>query len=531
MSHRESKLTRLLQDSLGGHTKTCIIATVSSAKSNLDETISTLDYAFRAKNIRNKPQVNQTVSKMTLFREFTLEIEKLKSELTATRQRNGVYLTGELYDEIIGESESRRILSEEQQAKLESMEMNLRNKVQELFLLNTNFNSLKKDTDITKGTLDETKSLLDNTVQVLLITRQDLAREAMLREAHAKTEKALSGVGGQLLSSLTRTVADVNGLHSKMQRKSDLENRNRATWRESRQKVSDITHLVQTRLEQFEDQHKSLALMLSARMETFLRQELQKIGDTQKCLQAKQHAIEVSEEQVSRELLMSRDDMDGFLEEVKVVREEVTTRVGQALTELSTAATRISAEVVDELGKFKNQVGGHGSKLPGQLTDSAQLHDTYSTLGRDFRAMFEDIMSQLKDQQAEGEAIQQSLLSASSAATQSEDATSSHFEAVCKEEMEQASMERRELLSQITSLINASGQAQEARWASKIGAIQGEMRLTREARKEAQESIVKRMSSWCAKQERHAEEVVNRREDIKSKLKEGWTVGQLFTVK
>lgn len=53
--YRESKLIRLLQDLLGGRTKTCIIATLSPTKSNVDETISTLDYAFRAKNIRNKP--------------------------------------------------------------------------------------------------------------------------------------------------------------------------------------------------------------------------------------------------------------------------------------------------------------------------------------------------------------------------------------------------------------------------------------------------------------------------------------------
>jgi len=46
--YRESKLTRLLQDSLGGRTKTLIIATISPASSNLDETLSTLDYAFRA---------------------------------------------------------------------------------------------------------------------------------------------------------------------------------------------------------------------------------------------------------------------------------------------------------------------------------------------------------------------------------------------------------------------------------------------------------------------------------------------------
>ena len=55
--NRDSKLTRLLRDSLGGRTKTCIIATVSPAVHCLEETLSTLDYAHRAKNIKNKPEV------------------------------------------------------------------------------------------------------------------------------------------------------------------------------------------------------------------------------------------------------------------------------------------------------------------------------------------------------------------------------------------------------------------------------------------------------------------------------------------
>lgn len=55
---RDSKLTRLLRDSLGGKTKTCIIATVSPSIHCLEETLSTLDYAHRAKNIKNKPEVS-----------------------------------------------------------------------------------------------------------------------------------------------------------------------------------------------------------------------------------------------------------------------------------------------------------------------------------------------------------------------------------------------------------------------------------------------------------------------------------------
>lgn len=68
MKFRDSKLTRLLRDSLGGRTKTCIIATVSPAVHCLEETLSTLDYAHRAKNIKNKPEVKylnkKTVSYM-----------------------------------------------------------------------------------------------------------------------------------------------------------------------------------------------------------------------------------------------------------------------------------------------------------------------------------------------------------------------------------------------------------------------------------------------------------------------------------
>jgi hypothetical protein len=54
---RDSKLTRLLRESLGGKAKTCIIATVSPSVHSLEETLVTLDYASRAKSIRNKLEV------------------------------------------------------------------------------------------------------------------------------------------------------------------------------------------------------------------------------------------------------------------------------------------------------------------------------------------------------------------------------------------------------------------------------------------------------------------------------------------
>jgi kinesin family protein 11 len=98
--YRESKLTRLLQDSLGGRTKTCIIATISPLRIHLEETLNTLDYAYRAKNIRNRPEINQKLAKKTLIREYVLEIEKLRHLLQLTRNKEGVYMDIKDYNEM-----------------------------------------------------------------------------------------------------------------------------------------------------------------------------------------------------------------------------------------------------------------------------------------------------------------------------------------------------------------------------------------------------------------------------------------------
>ena len=57
--YRDSKLTRLLQDSLGGNSKTCVVACVSPVDTNFEETLNTLKYATRARNIKNTVKVNR----------------------------------------------------------------------------------------------------------------------------------------------------------------------------------------------------------------------------------------------------------------------------------------------------------------------------------------------------------------------------------------------------------------------------------------------------------------------------------------
>lgn len=75
--YRDSKLTRLLQDSLGGNSRTVMIAAISPAAVSSDETINTLRYASRAKGIKNKPIVNED-PKDALLRDYAWEIRRLK---------------------------------------------------------------------------------------------------------------------------------------------------------------------------------------------------------------------------------------------------------------------------------------------------------------------------------------------------------------------------------------------------------------------------------------------------------------------
>ena len=75
--YRDSKLTRFLQDSLGGNSKTLMIACISPGENNYEETLSTLRYAARANSIKNKPKINED-PKDTILKKYHEEILQLK---------------------------------------------------------------------------------------------------------------------------------------------------------------------------------------------------------------------------------------------------------------------------------------------------------------------------------------------------------------------------------------------------------------------------------------------------------------------
>mgnify|MGYP006093823933 CR=1 FL=1 len=118
--YRDSKLTRLLQESLGGNARTVMIATLSPADDNYDESLSTLQYASRAKKIQNKAKKNEDVNEKVI-RELKTEIDDLRAQLAAYAEGKPLPTSGgKADDEIIEEYQRKMAILEK--AKKESWE-------------------------------------------------------------------------------------------------------------------------------------------------------------------------------------------------------------------------------------------------------------------------------------------------------------------------------------------------------------------------------------------------------------------------
>ena len=95
ITYRNSKLTRILQDCLGGNSNTFMIACVSPAESNYEESLNTLKYASKAMNIKNKPVINRDPQQAHILklRGIISDLEKENSELKKVLSEKGYDVT------------------------------------------------------------------------------------------------------------------------------------------------------------------------------------------------------------------------------------------------------------------------------------------------------------------------------------------------------------------------------------------------------------------------------------------------------
>ncbi|PWA41130.1 ATP binding microtubule motor family protein [Artemisia annua] len=333
--YRDSKLTRLLRDSLGGKTKTCIIATVSPSAHCLEETLSTLDYAHRAKNIKNKPEANQKMSKAMLLKDMYLEIEKMKQDLRAAREKNGVYIPHERFAQ---DEEEKKLKNE----KIEQLEIDLNISEKEVNKYRELYESEQEKRLSFESDLKDCKENLENTNKALLDI-QGKHRDAMLMLK--KKEFIIS----KLLDSENCLVEHAKGLRNKLQ--------------DASEDVADLSSKIDHK-SKLEAENNGLLLSFGVQLDHSLK-DLQKV--VLSSVSQQQQQMKCMEEHVSSfldskhnntEVLESRINniTDSYTSGMTTLKELVDTMQIKASSDLVHMKSRISDQIIALENIFENVV-------------------------------------------------------------------------------------------------------------------------------------------------------------------------------
>ncbi|KAJ2808333.1 Kinesin- motor protein [Coemansia guatemalensis] len=217
--YRESKLTYIIKDSLGGRTRTCMIATISTAADNMEETVKTLQYASQAKGIRNRPVANKKVSKSEIVHDMQLQMEQLRRDLDAARDGNGFYVTHESYAELTQQAHASKEIVDEWKQRVALWE-------DEVQRVQREHSELTRAHEATQRELAATSEALAATRSDLARTTNDLRQQTVLTRAHAYHEGALDSAATRLRGALGASTRDTTALHGKVARMGERERLN-----------------------------------------------------------------------------------------------------------------------------------------------------------------------------------------------------------------------------------------------------------------------------------------------------------------
>lgn len=178
----------------------------------MEETLSTLDYAMRAKSIRNKPELNQRMSRNSLLKEYVAEIERLKADVLAAREKNGIFFSEETWLQLSAEQELKQTELEEAKKQVEIVENQMRGVrdeyEQSIALLKKRDGELKD----TREKLKQTEDVLEMKKGELRVVKVALEEEVVVREAHQETEEVLDDVAIGLRKTAKESIRDIAGL-------------------------------------------------------------------------------------------------------------------------------------------------------------------------------------------------------------------------------------------------------------------------------------------------------------------------------
>jgi len=212
--YRDSKLTRILQESLGGRCKTVVVATLSPSITAIDESISTLNYAQSASGIVNKPVAT---SYMNLTPCRSVPAASASGESNGTDNANSV----EHWHEMECRLQYMQAQVEEAQAALARKHMQQQELVDRVEKAETEklefeqkyFDATKQMNGLKESLAEEVKKK-EKVITQLQETEFFLKKTTAVLHATQKTEVCLTNEATKLLSTLKESVADGETLHA-----------------------------------------------------------------------------------------------------------------------------------------------------------------------------------------------------------------------------------------------------------------------------------------------------------------------------
>lgn len=355
--YRESKLTRLLQDSLGGATKTCIIASVGPANTNYEETLSTLEYASRAKNIKNRPQSNVMIGMRTMLKEYAVEMEKLQNDLNATRKKNGVYMDDKNYTDMMAQQQSQKIQLKEQQRLTETLESQLKSSRKEE-------QNLRKHLLETMGQLQESRENvtglrgeLSSTKAELQSAHKTLQEERSLRKAHENTENELQVIGSDMIKSLGQATKDLNSMHFKLKSYSNYDTQMDSLIEQTVDKVISSTQQVESSISAFDTEHGRLSSDLKSKLGNMLESEKLQLEDASNLVQDSLNDVEILVDNLLGSLRTSQSDYDEFLHsETSKIRDLLVRMLSEGLQPIRSSTQEMMKKLQLQIDEAKKSV-------------------------------------------------------------------------------------------------------------------------------------------------------------------------------
>lgn len=365
--YRESKLTRLLAESLGGRAKTSIIATIGPAASNMEETMSTLDYAHTAKNITNKPQMNNKMTKKALIKDYASEIERLKARLVAAREKNGVYVPPDEHEKMEAEMTAARERVAELEAEIEMK----KGQLDELTTMFTNTRlELKQTAGFLKDAsaeLEDTKSKLTTTEANLRATAEHLDNTRSVVAAKTAAEEALYRDAAQILDVLEVREKDADLLHAKIQRKVAVEGTNMQITTDFRSYLSERMEGLTGKISDHTENHSDDLAGLRSQLTDFMQQKTSDIDVMCERFDALQAMITQHKEEL---VALASTQCDSHATTIKDMgkREALErSRASVALEAYARSATKAVEEWRQQLSAQMNQINAWGTKAVAAL--------------------------------------------------------------------------------------------------------------------------------------------------------------------